>query len=148
METGMSIHDEGTPELIYHVVQLKHWNEAQESGTQYFPPTYDSDGFIHATHDGKLLIAVLNHFYADIDDDFLCLEIRSSKLASPIKMEAPAPVGDKAAHQEDENNNNNGAEVKKFPHIYGPIEPLSTCVVRKLPVERSSDGKFVCVNGL
>ena len=52
----------------------------------------ETDGFIHATHDAKLLIDVLNHFYQDIDDTFICLEIDTTKLDSEVKMESPAPV--------------------------------------------------------
>ncbi|KAJ1495621.1 hypothetical protein T484DRAFT_1925225 [Baffinella frigidus] len=134
-----SIHDAGTPDLIYHVVQVSVWNSATETGTEYFPPTYASDGFIHATHDGSLLIPVLNHFYTEIKDDFLCLELDCKTLTSPVKMEAPAPVGDKAAHD--------SPVPQMFPHIYGGIAPLS-CVTRKLPVRRSEDGTFLLVEGL
>jgi hypothetical protein len=49
--TMSSIHDEGTPELIYHLVQLAHWERAESEGATYYPPTYAADGFIHATHE-------------------------------------------------------------------------------------------------
>ena len=94
--TSSTIHDEGTPALIYHVVQVSVWDKASAEGTEYFPPTYEQDGFIHATHDGNLLVGVLNHFYKEVKDDFLCLELDTTVLTSPVKMEAPAPVGDKS----------------------------------------------------
>jgi hypothetical protein len=31
----------------------------------YFPPTYSTDGFTHATADPKYLLTVGNHFYKD-----------------------------------------------------------------------------------
>jgi uncharacterized protein (DUF952 family) len=142
----LSIHDEGTPEFIYHVVQVSVWNAACEAGTEYYPPTYDSDGFIHATHDGALLVSVLNHFYTEIKDDFLCLELATSTLSSPVKMEAPAPVGNKASHPGGQEGEDASAVVK-FPHIFGPITPLS-CVTRKMPVARAEDGAFLHVEGL
>lgn len=104
-----------------------------------FPPTYEQDGFIHATHDGKLLLDVLNHFYKDVKDDFLCLELKSALLESKVKMESPAPVGEKSAE--------GGPAPQAFPHIFGPITPL-TCVVRKLPVTREADGTFLAIEGL
>ena len=135
----MATHDEGCPKLIYHVVQCAHWNPAMESGSTYLPPTFEQDGFIHATHDGNLLVEVLNCFYADVKDDFLCLELDTSVLTSPVKMEPAAPVGDKQAE---------GTFVAELlPHIYGPIAPLS-CVVRKLPVQRDEAGKFLSINEL
>ena len=32
------------PSVIYHVVQLSVWNEAEAAGKEYFPPTYAQDG--------------------------------------------------------------------------------------------------------
>lgn len=46
---------------IYHLVQEAKWKEA--GGEGYLPPTYAADGFIHATHEGHLLLPVANHFY-------------------------------------------------------------------------------------
>ena len=34
-----------------------------------------------------------------------------------------------------------------FPHIFGPIAPLS-CVTRQLPVLRGDDGAFLSIEGL
>ena len=51
----MARHDEGTPSVIYHVVQQSAWDAAQAAG-EYFPPRYDKDGFIHATHEAAPLL--------------------------------------------------------------------------------------------
>ena len=40
--------------------------QAKATGGDYFPPTYADDGFIHATHEAKLLLDVLNHFYKEV----------------------------------------------------------------------------------
>ena len=50
----MARHDEGTPSVIYHVVQQSAWDAAQ-AADEYFPPRYDKDGFIHATHEAAPL---------------------------------------------------------------------------------------------
>jgi len=135
-------HDEGTPPVIFHVVQKSLWDAAQAAGTNYFPPRYNIEGFIHATHDANVLLGVLNwrhpkhgFIYKNINDTFLCLAIDTAVLASPVKMEAavatesnPAPVA--------------------FPHIFGPIVPLS-CVTRQMKVVRDpSDGTFLSIEGL
>ena len=99
----------------------------------------ETDGFIHATHDAKLLIDVLNHFYQDIDDTFICLEIDTTKLDSEVKMESPAPVGEKKAKEQEGS--------LKFPHIYGPIKPLS-CVTKQMRVVRDEKGTFLKIVGL
>jgi uncharacterized protein (DUF952 family) len=72
-------------------------------------------------------------------DTFLCLELDSAKLASPVVMEAPAPVGDKSAE--------GGPAPTAFPHIYGAITPRE-CVSRKLPVVRGEDGTFLHIEGI
>jgi uncharacterized protein (DUF952 family) len=132
------IHDVGTPAVIFHVVQVSVWEKAQAAGVDYYPPTYSSDGFIHATHEATLLLDVLNHFYTDVNDSFLCLALDTTILSSPVKMEAPAPVGDKSAE--------GGPAPLKFPHIFGPIN--LSCILRQLPVIRGEDGKFLSIEGL
>ena len=139
---AMSLHDEGTPSVIYHVVQKNLWDEAQAKGVDYFPPRYEIEGFIHATHDANLLLGVLNwqhpvhgFIYKKIEGTFLCLAIDTAVLTSPVKMEAAKPT---------ENNPNPVA----FPHIFGPLTPPS-CVTRQMEVVRDAeDGTFLSIEGL
>ena len=138
------IHDPTTPKFIYHVVEKALWENAKSSKATYLPPTYEQDGFIHATHEAALLVPILNNFYTAVQDDFVCLELDTEILESPVKMEAAVPVG--------ENNRAGeglpeGKEMPLFPHIYGPISPVS-CVTREIPVQRASDGKFLGIMGL
>ena len=136
------LHDEGTPAVIYHVVQKSLWDAAQAGGYHYFPPRYDIEGFMHATHDANLLLGVLNwrhpkhgFIYKKIEGTFLCLAIDTTVLASPVKMEAAAPTA------------SNPSPVA-FPHVFGPLTPLS-CVVRQMEVVRDpSDGTFLSIAGL
>ena len=50
----MPLHDESTPGVIYHVVQKSLWDAANHASNHYFPPRYEIEGFIHATHDANL----------------------------------------------------------------------------------------------
>lgn len=117
------------------------------------------EGFIHATAEPDLLISVANHFYkcayvcghfclcvrslfvylhrasprTASGGEWICLQIDTTQLASEVKFEAPAPVGNTAPPPEN--------EVQLFPHIYGPITAAS--VVAILPVHRGEDGTFL-----
>lgn len=121
------------PAKIYHAVQQHLWDEAKAGGKEYLPPTYYQDGFIHATHDPKLLLDVLNLFYKDDRFSYLVLEIDTDVLQTAVIMEPPAPVGNKPA---------DGSPAALFPHVYGAIKPL-TCVVSCYEVERAPDGTFL-----
>lgn len=68
-------------------------------------------------------------------DEWVCLQLDTTKLSSEVKFEAPAPVGNTAPPED-----GHGA-AKLFPHIYGPITAES--VVAVLPVERAEDGTFL-----
>jgi uncharacterized protein (DUF952 family) len=61
--------------VIYHMCERPRWEQALRSGTEYFPPTYDKDGFIHATEDPAMLLGIANHFYKDSKDEWICLRI-------------------------------------------------------------------------
>ena len=97
---------------------------------------------IHATHDANLLLGVLNwrhpkhgFIYKKVEGTFLCLAIDTTVLASPVKMEAAAPT---------ESHPNPVA----FPHIFGPLTPVS-CVTRQMEVVRDpTDGTFLSIAGL
>ena len=140
--TNMSLHDANTPRVIYHVVQKSLWDAAQAAGVNYFPPRYDIEGFIHATHEANLLLGVLNwkhpkhgFIYKNIEGAFVCLAIDTAVLTSPVKMEAASPT---------ESDPNPVA----FPHIFGPLVPLS-CVTRHMKVQRDpEDGTFLSIEGI
>ncbi|CAN0585263.1 unnamed protein product, partial [Ectocarpus sp. 12 AP-2014] len=74
---------------IYHLVQGARWKDAGEDG--YLPPTYEADGFIHATKEAGLLLPVANHFYtglyANAVHRFICLRIDTTALESEVRFE-------------------------------------------------------------
>ena len=35
--------------FVFHLVQVSLWEESLESGSIYYPPTYEQDGFTHGT---------------------------------------------------------------------------------------------------
>ncbi|CAN0552525.1 unnamed protein product [Ectocarpus sp. 12 AP-2014] len=70
---------------IYHLVQGSRWKDA--GGDGYLPPTYEADGFIHATKEAGLLLPVANHFYTDVPGSFICLRIDTTALKSEVRFE-------------------------------------------------------------
>lgn len=122
---------------VYHMCIESEFDQQTISGGLYYPPTYNTDGFIHATHDPRMLLEVGTHFYKDSIGEWICIKLDVSLLPQ-VLMEAPAPVGDKdTLHKEDE---------VKFPHIYGGIDRNS--VVEKYKIVRNDIGEFKSIVGL
>lgn len=129
-------------EIIFHLAPAARWERACERGEAYFPPTYEADGFVHATAEPALLIEVANHFYRSMPDVFVCLEMRVATLeasGTPVVFEAPAPVGDRAPDFD-------AGKVTAFPHLYGGIAPVAVHAVH--PVTRDRDGTFRAIPGV
>lgn len=117
---------------IFHLVESAVWKECKnaEPPIDYLPPTYDQDGFIHATGEANMLLTVANLYFKSAEGDFVVLRIRPSLLKSPVKYEVVDPKD----------------ETVKFPHIYGPMNVDS--VVQEYVVKRGDDGSFLTVVGL
>ena len=129
-------------ETVYHLAPATRWERACDGGGAYFPPTYEADGFVHATAVPELLLEVANHFYRAMPDAFVCLEMTVSALeanGTPVVFEAPAPVGDRAP-------NFQTGEVTQFPHLYGGVPPAVVHAVH--PVTRDADGTFRAIPGV
>src|SRR4051812_1180410 len=94
---------------IYHVATLADWQQAQETGS-YTTSTYgrslEDEGFIHAARHDQVPI-VRDHFYADVTEPLLVLEVETDLLEAEVRDEE---VGDEI-----------------YPHVYGPI-PTSAVV--------------------
>ena len=107
-------------EVLYHMCEKKLWEAAKAAGGAYFPPTFEQDGFTHATAVPSRLITTANHFYQDSVGDWVCLTFKRSNLLKQcgimVRDEEAMPVGDKAT----------GADWGAWicPHILGGI-PVS-----------------------
>ena len=128
---------------IFHLVQAKLWQSTVSTdGGVYYPPTYDLDGFTHGTANPNKLLVVANHFYREVDGDWLCLRMTSESLKRSgveVVFEGTAPVGDKPADFE-------GSDDELYPHILGGITPRAVLAVHK--VTRNDSGDFVAIEGL
>ena len=84
---------------------------------------------------------VANQFYTDTRGDWEVLVLDPALLTSEVKFEPAAPVGAKPAG--DLGSGGPAGDPPQFPHLYGPIDPAA--LVRRLPITRSDDGRFLDV---
>jgi uncharacterized protein (DUF952 family) len=134
--------------VLYHMLETSRLQQYLDGNDQYyFPPTYQQDGFIHATGVASVLMDVANHFYRGSTEEWVCLEIDPNYLNCKVIYELPAPVGNKASHQITKDNGESVQETGPlFPHIYGGINKLSIRGVRK--IIRNKSGEFLSIQGL
>ena len=127
---------------IYHMCCVEDYELAIQQGGSYYSPTYEQDGFIHATENPALLLHAGTHFYRSSVGRWICLKIDANKLNAEIKYEAPAAVGNIKAVDYAEDR----IEAPKFPHIYGAIN--TDAVIEQFLIVRDSDGSFLSIPGL
>ena len=128
---------------VFHLVQAELWQATlAEQDNVYYPPTYDVDGFTHGTANPEKLLVVANHFYSEVQGDWLCLRMTVESLKkSGVEtiFEGTAPVGDKPADFE-------GSDSELYPHILGGISPSAVLAAHK--VVRTDDGEFIQIEGI
>lgn len=90
--------DDPKPELLYHMTTKAEWEAAKAEGV-YYPKTYEADGhYTHATAVPSRLITTANHFYQDVEGDWICVTFTRSALKKcgiHVRDEQAMPVGDK-----------------------------------------------------
>ena len=118
--------------MSYTQCEKPRWEAAKASGEAYFPPTFDEEGFTHATGVPSRLIETANHFYQDVAGEWICLRFTRSALRRcgiTVQDEEAKPVGEQAV----------GATWNDWvcPHVYGGLPP--SVVDATFPIVR--DGK-------
>lgn len=128
----------GAPRVIYHMCDAAAFQAGTENGALYYPPTYQTDGFVHASAFPVDLVACGNNFYKNVRGDWICISLNPNMLDGEVKYEVAAPVGNIAT--------NFKSDEPKFPHIYGGIP--SKAVMRVYKIVRGEDGEFLSIDGL
>lgn len=100
---------------ILHITPRDRWKQAVADGA-YRSDDLATEGFIHCLT-AEQLPYVVGKFYAG-RTGLVVLRIDPEKLASPVKWENPHETW------------------KRFPHVYGPINPGA--VVEVVPLEELS----------
>jgi uncharacterized protein (DUF952 family) len=109
---------------LFHLADRGEWLAAAAAGEYRISTrgvTLAQEGFIHCSVRHQLR-SVAERYYADAED-LVLLVIDSTRVASPIRYEAPA----------------DGAE--EYPHIYGPLPANAVTAVVRLARDR--DGRLI-----
>mmetsp|Transcript_11592 Transcript_11592/g.17617 ORF Transcript_11592/g.17617 Transcript_11592/m.17617 type:complete len:145 (+) Transcript_11592:25-459(+) len=128
--------------VIYHMTERQDFESQVSRDQVYFPPTYEQDGFVHATAEPSFLLGVGNLFYKDKVGDWICLEIDCQKLKSRVVYEPAAAVGS----TQHKRLGDEKSDEPLFPHIYGGIN--ADAVSRTYNIIRGIDGAFHAIDGL
>jgi uncharacterized protein (DUF952 family)/mannose-6-phosphate isomerase-like protein (cupin superfamily) len=133
--------------IVYHMCQKTLWEKHVASGTAYFPPTFDKDGyFTHATAVPSRLLETANHFYTSTEGQWICLELSTENLKVNgiiTLFEEPKSVG------EQEVRDNWKSSEWHCPHVFGGIPVNVPGIVTNIfDIERDGDGKFISLVGL
>ena len=127
--------------LFFTQCEQPRWEAAKASGEAYFPPTFDEEGFTHATGVPSRLIETANHFYQDSEAPWVCLRFSRSDLRKKcgitVRDERAMPVGSKAV----------GENWSDWicPHVVGGIPPSVVDAV--FPMTRDGS-KFMSIAGV
>mmetsp|Transcript_11231 Transcript_11231/g.24788 ORF Transcript_11231/g.24788 Transcript_11231/m.24788 type:complete len:427 (-) Transcript_11231:34-1314(-) len=138
--TSLAPGEDPEPEVMYHMCDKALWEAAKKADVAYFPPTFQADGFTHATAVPSRLLEVANHFYQDQVGEWICLRFRRSallRLGIITKDEQAKPVGEKGVDAK--------AAAFVWPHVFGGIPPQ--VVEEVFPMERQGTA-FVGILGL
>ena len=108
---------------IFHITRRHDWDRAKQAGT-YEAPSLASEGFIHCSTSDQV-IRTANRLFRG-QTGLVLLEVNTDRVDAEIKYE----------------NCEGGQE--NFPHIYGPLDPVS--VIRVMAFEPSEDGSFAALD--
>ncbi|MGO9453654.1 MAG: DUF952 domain-containing protein [Candidatus Binataceae bacterium] len=110
--------------MILHILKRREWDAAVQRGA-YAPSTLGNEGFIHCSTIAQA--AETANLYFPGEPDLIVLCIDKSRLASPLKYEAPASPG-------------HARSDGLFPHIYGALNLDAVTQVLDFPCD--VDGAF------
>lgn len=132
---------------MYHMCVKDEWHAAVESGTAYFPPTFEQDGRkTHASMHPDKLLDTANHFYkttSPASTEWICLELDPRYMLETLGIvtlvESPEAVGDLSAEAT--------SSSIRYPHIYGGIATtIPGVVTNTFAMTRDvNDGTFLAI---
>lgn len=102
---------------IVHALSESDWRSFQERG-EYRPSSLDSQGFVHCSKPGQIVV-VADVTHAD-SDDLVLLLLDESSLDSPVRYET------------------SGDGASAYPHVYGPL--TLDAVLDSYPFEQDETG--------
>jgi uncharacterized protein len=113
--------------MIWHLLPLSRWRS--EPGSPHVPGTGEAAGFVHASPDEPVTLAVANTLYGQVTEPLIALALDESALSAPVRYEAADPAPPAGVPDD-----------TLFPHIYGPVERAAVTGVRYL--RRDPAGRY------
>jgi uncharacterized protein (DUF952 family) len=113
--------------IILHITTRADWEAACAAGS-YQPESLAREGFIHCSTLAQTVGTANRWFRGRADLVLLCID--ESRVAVPVRYEAPAPVGGRPHERPDE----------RFPHLYSPL--ALDAVIQIIPFPCDRDGGF------
>lgn len=107
-----------SPSLLLHITSRGDWEEGQAS--DYTAPSLPTEGFIHCSTPGQVLLPADALFRGQRGLVLLCIDSRL--LSAPVVYEDCYEAG------------------QDFPHVYGPIDRAAVVAVVAFPP--GADGAF------
>ena len=129
----------GASRVIYHMCDASFFEAATANGGVYYPPTYEADGFVHASAIPADMVPCANNFYKNVKGDWICICLNPCMLDGEVKYELAAPVGNCPT--------SDTSGLPKFPHIYGGIPGKAVIRVYKM-LRNNETGEFLSIQGL
>jgi hypothetical protein len=105
--------------MIWHLIPLSQWRSDGES--PYVPGTTEAAGFVHASPDEPVALAVANALYRDAGEPLVALGLAESALSAPVRREPADPEPPPGV-----------PAGTLFPHVYGPVERAAVTEIRYL----------------
>jgi uncharacterized protein len=105
--------------MIWHLMPLSQWRTA--AGREWVPGTREAAGFVHASPDEPVTLAVAGLLYGQPGEPIVALALNEAALSAPVRYEPPDPAPPPGV-----------PAGTLFPHIYGPVEMAAVSEVRYL----------------
>lgn len=117
--------------MIWHLMPLSQWRSAGRDS--YVARPAGTGGFVHASPDTQVALAVANDLFAQCPEPLVALGVDEARLSAEVRYEPadPVPPPGPAAHT-------------LFPHVYGPVEASAVTEVRYARPDPS--GRYVSLD--
>jgi uncharacterized protein (DUF952 family) len=102
--------------IIYKIVHVTQWREAQRTGIFLGSSVDHRDGFIHFSARDQVAETAVRHFAGQ--RDLLLVGVQADRLAPELKWE----------------RSRGGA---LFPHLYGPLRVSAVALIEPLPLDQN-----------
>lgn len=116
---------------VLHLTELSRWRRGGDVDAE----SLATQGFLHASCDESVMLAVANAFYAEPAEPLVVLVVDTDLVDAEIRWEAADPAPPPGV----------GADVL-FPHVFGPIPRRAVVAVRR-PV-RDRRGRYAALESV